>query len=181
MPETAKEKIKKPNEIERMDKNLSQIKTEIYDKCSFEILDFKTESEGKEYNACQYKLNGLNILCRNAKITPKKVGQFVTCWKRNKSGITEPYSEDDQIDFYVIIARTENKFGQFVFPKSTLIKKGIMSTEKKNGKRGFRVYPKWDVAKNKQAKRTQKWQLDYFYEIDDSTDLQRVNELYNSK
>ena len=164
-----------------MDKNLNHIKTEIYDKCSFEISDFKNESEGKEYNACQYKLNGLNILCRNAKITPKKVGQFVTCWKRNKSGITEPYSENDQIDFYVIIARTEKEFGQFVFPKSILIKKGIISTKNKDGKRGFRIYPKWDTATNKQAERTQEWQLNYFYQINSSTDLKKVTELYNEK
>ena len=164
-----------------MDKNLNQIKTEIYDKCSFEISDFKTESEGKEYNAYQYKLNGLNILCRNAKITPKKVGQFVTCWKRNESGITEPYSENDQIDFYVIIARTEKEFGQFVFPKSILIKKGIISTKNKDGKRGFRIYPNWDTATNKQAERTQKWQLNYFYQINSSTDLKKVTELYNEK
>lgn len=164
-----------------MDKNLNQIKTEIYNKCSLEISDFKTESESKEYNACQYKLNGMTVLCRNAKITPKKVGQFVTCWKRNKSGITEPYSENDQIDFYVIITRTEKEFGQFVFPKSVLIKKGILSTENKEGKRGFRIYPKWDTATNKQAERTQKWQLDYFYEINSSTDLQRVYKLYNDK
>jgi hypothetical protein len=74
--------------------------------------------------------------------------------------------------------RTEKKFGQFVFPKSVLIKKGIISTRKKEGKRAFRVYPNWDVAKNKQAERTQKWQLDYFYEINATTDLQKVTGLY---
>ena len=31
-----------------MDRNLTQIKTEIYDKCSLEISDFKTESESKD-------------------------------------------------------------------------------------------------------------------------------------
>ncbi len=70
--------------------------------------------------------------------------------------------------------RNENEFGQFVFPKYVLIKKGIISTENKEGKRAFRVYPKWDVTKNKQAERTQKWQLNYFYEINNSTDLKKV-------
>ncbi|WP_338378933.1 MepB family protein [uncultured Flavobacterium sp.] len=175
------EEIEKPNKIEQMDKNLNQIKSEIYDKCSLKISDFKTEMESKEYNACRFQLNGLNILSRNAKITPKKVGQFVTFWKRNGNGPIEPFNENDRIDFYTVNVRTENEFGQFVFPKSTLVKKGIMSTEKKEGKRGFRVYPKWDVAKNKQAERTQKWQLNYFYEINDSTDLQKVTELYDEK
>ena len=174
-------RIKKTNEIEQMDKNLNQIKTEIYDKCSLVISDFKTETESKEYNACRFQLNGLNVLSRNAKITPKKVGQFVTFWKRNGNGIIEPFNEKDGIDFYTVNVRTENEFGQFVFPKSVLIKKGIISTEKKEGKRGFRVYPNWDTVKSKQAEQTQKWQLNYFYEINSSTDLQKVNELYLKK
>ncbi len=77
--------------------------------------------------------------------------------------------------------RTEKKFGQFVFPKSILIKKGIISTTKKEGKRAFRVYPNWGIIKEKQAEQTQKWQLNYFYEINDSTDFKKVMELYNAE
>ncbi len=161
-----------------MDRDLNLIKTKIYDHCSLEVLDLKIESESKEYAACQFKLSGRIILSRNAKITPKKVGQFVTFWKRNKSGIIEPFNELDAINFYVVNVRKENQLGQFVFPKWVLIKKGIISTEKKEGKRAFRVYPKWDIAKSKQAEQTQKWQLGYFYEIKDSTDLKKVMELY---
>ena len=164
-----------------MNKNLDQIKTEIYDKCSLKISNFKTETESKEYNACRFELNKLNVLSRNAKITPKKVGQFVTFWKRNENGPIEPFDENDQIDFYAVNVRTENEFGQFVFPKSVLIKKGIISTEKKEGKRAFRVYPNWDIVTSKQAERTQKWQLNYFYQINSSTNLQKVIELYNGK
>ena len=163
-----------------MDRNLNQIKTGIYDACSFRISDFKTEIESKEYDACQFELNGKKILCRNSKITPKKARQFVTFWKRNGNGPIEPFNEKDQIDFYVVNARMEDKLGQFVFPKSVLIKKGIISTEKKEGKRGFRVYPKWDLVKSKQAEKTQKWQLDYFYEINHAIDLKKVNDLYLS-
>ena len=59
-----------------------------------------------------------------------------------------------------------------------LIKRGIISTNKKDGKRAFRVYPKWDFPKNRQAEKTQKWQLENFYEVDNSTDLNKVVELY---
>lgn len=161
-----------------MNNNLNKIKTEIYDKCSLKISDFKTELESKEYDASRFKLNGLNILSRNAKITPKKVGQFVTFWKRNKNGPIEPFNEKDQIDFYVVNTRMKEKFGQFVFPKSVLIKKEIISTEKKEGKRAFRIYPKWDITKSKQAELTQEWQLKYFYEINKLTDLNFVKKLY---
>ena len=160
---------------------LSIIKTKVYDLCSFHLCDIITEPESKEYHACRYKLDGNTIFYRNAKITPKKVGQFVTFWRRNSEGITEPYKEQDSVDYYVINVESENNLGQFVFPKSTLIKKGIISTDKKDGKRGFRVYPAWDDTTNKQAKTTQKWQLDYFYLINESTNLEFVKELYRAK
>lgn len=164
-----------------MDTILNEIKTKVYDTCSLQISDFKIESESKEYKACRFKLNGLNIISRNAKITPKKAGQFVTFWKRKGNGPIEPFHESDQIDFYAVNVRAESKLGQFVFPKSVLIKKGIISTEKKQGKRGFRVYPRWDRVQSKQAEQTQKWQLDYFYEINSSTELKKVNALYREK
>lgn len=161
-----------------MDKYLNQIHTDIYDKCALKMSDFTIETESKAYNACRFRLNGLHILSRNAKITPKKVGQFVTFWKRNQQGVTVPFDVDDPIDFYSVNVYTENNYGQFVFPKAILIKKGIISTPKKEGKRGFRVYPSWDIVTSKQAKRTQQWQLNYFYEITNSTDLQSVSKLY---
>lgn len=164
-----------------MDKNLNQIKAEVYDKCALKITEFETEPESKEYNACRFKLNGLNVISRTAKITPKKVGQFVTFWKRNGNGPIEPFNETDQIDFFAVNVRTENGFGQFVFPKPVLVKKGIISTESKEGKRAFRVYPDGDISKSKQAERTQKWQQDYFYEINESTDFKKVVELYKNQ
>lgn len=163
-----------------MNTKLNQIKTEVYDKCSLEISDFIEELEGVGYDACQFKLNGMKVICRSSRITPKKVGQFVTFWKRNEKGITEPFNETDTIDFYVINVNSENNSGQFVFPKSILINKGIISTKIKDGKRGFRVYPKWDKATNKQAEKTQNWQLQYFYELNKTTNFKKVLELYEA-
>ena len=109
-----------------MNKNLTQINTEVYERCALKISDFQLETESKEYDACRFELNGQKIISRSAKITPKKAGQFVTFWKRNGSGPIEPLEENDQIDFYTVNLRTKNNFGQFVFPKSILIKKGII-------------------------------------------------------
>jgi hypothetical protein len=163
-----------------MNSILNQIKSEVYDKCTFEISEFKSELESKEYDACRYKLNGSNIINRSAKITPKKNGQFVTFWKRNENEPIAPFDENDNCDFFVVNVINENRFGQFVFPKKKLILKGIISTQKKEGKRAFRVYSKWDIPNNKTAEKTQKWQLDYFYEINKSTDFKKVVELYKT-
>ena len=154
--------------------------TDNYRKCGLTISNFINESESKQYNACQFQIDGRLAISRTAKITPKKVGQFVTFWKRNKQGITEPFSEKDNFHYFVINVNTEARKGQFVFPKTVLLAKGIVSTENKDGKRGFRVYPIWNTTTNKQAEKTQLWQLDYFYEIGEITDFEKAKKLYNA-
>ncbi|MCL2353596.1 MAG: MepB family protein [Defluviitaleaceae bacterium] len=104
-----------------------------------------------------------NTLFRIAKITPKKVGQFVSVWKRDaESGKTRPHDITDNIDFFVIKMEDGENFGHFIFPKDVLIDKGIISINGVGGKRGIRVYPPWCVAPNKQAQASQLWQLRYF-------------------
>ncbi|MEQ8243978.1 MepB family protein [Fulvivirga sp.] len=163
-----------------MDNTLKHIQAQVYKPCGFELSGLKTESESKEYDACRFVLNGLKIISRSAKITPKKGGQFVTFWKRKGNEPIEPFHETDAVDFYVVNLRADDKLGQFVFPRSVLIKKGIISTDKKEGKRAFRVYPPWDTTNSKQAERTQKWQLDYFYEIGENIDFVKVKLLYKN-
>ena len=89
--------------------------------------------------------------------------------------------EQDDFDFYVVNITLENRSGQFVFPKVVLVKKGIVSTQNKEGKRAFRIYPSWDQPASPQAMRTQKWQLDYFYEIHDEMDIDPVIQLYQKE
>ena len=140
------------------------------------------ESESTDYGACVFKLNGLNIRFRVAKITPTKIGQFVTLWKRIAKGPIQPYDALDAVDFFVISVRDKNNFGQFVFPKSILLEKDIFSKNGKGGKRGIRVYPAWDKALSSQAKKTQQWQLNYFLNMptDGSIDYGRASLLYSS-
>lgn len=71
-------------------KELVDIKKLVFDPCALTIKKFSLETESKEYKACNFYLNDLKIVCRNAKITPKKVGQFVTFWKRKKNGPINP-------------------------------------------------------------------------------------------
>jgi len=152
-------------------KELVDIKKLVFDPCALTIKKFSLETESKEYKACNFHLNDLKIVCRNAKITPKKVGQFVT----------EPFEETDLIDYFMVNVKYDDHFGQFIFPKSKLIEKGIISTNKKEGKRAFRVYPPWDTVINKQAERTQKWQLNYFLRIDNSVNIELAQKLYSKR
>lgn len=136
----------------------------------FEKLDLKfhnliIEKESQEYCAAQFELNNSKIIFRKAKITPTKIGQFVTLWKRIEEKPIQPYSSTDYFDLVVINCETPSSFGQFVFSKTVLEEKGYLQSQSKKGKLGFRVYPSWDKTENKQAQQTQNWQLNYFTEI----------------
>lgn len=148
----------------------------IYDLNNFSCASVQKDAESADYGAFTFVLNHSSILFRVAKITPTKIGQFVTIWKRTAhDGKIKPFHINDSIDFFVISTRKDNAFGQFVFPKAILCEHGIIESEGKKGKLGIRVYPPWDIALNKQAQKTQKWQLKYFLEI--SLDKQINNSL----
>lgn len=151
-----------------------------YNKCGLALTNPKLNSESIEYGACTFELNGKKVQHRVSKITPTKTGQFVTIWKRNKDGITEPFDISDNIDFIIITARSGNNLGQFIFPKTVLADKGIVTQNGKSGKRGIRVYPPWDIAANKQAEKTQSWQTKYFLRIenDNPIDLDLIQKLF---
>lgn len=151
-----------------MHSDLHILKKLVYDKFNLDLVGLSIEDESQEYGACSYKINGKAVQFRVSKITPKKAGQFVTIWKRNEQGITQPFEETDQIDFIVISSRNGHNFGQFIFPKSVLIDKEIITRKNKEGKRGIRVYPPWDKPINKQAIKTQSWQIRYFENIQDN-------------
>lgn len=163
-----------------MHKDLQFIKTTVYDKHDFVFSDLKIHTESKEYGACSFALNDFKIEHRRSKITPTKTGQFVTIWKRDLEGKTAPYSNIDDIDFVIITVKKEAQLGQFVFPKSILIEKGIFRSEIKEGKRGFRVYSPWESANNKQALTTQNWQSHYFFEVGekDHDDIMPLKKLF---
>jgi hypothetical protein len=138
------------------------------------------EPESKEYGAFTFKIGANKVIYRVAKITPAKVGQFVTVWKRQGEGPIQPYDLADEIAFFIISVSNHNEKGLFIFPKLTLLSKGIITGHHKEGKRGIRVYPPWDKAVNKQAQKTQQWQLAYFLDLSGEVfDTERVKTLLN--
>lgn len=152
----------------------------IYEPNGLIMSKLKQDQESKEYSACKFKLNSLNIAYRSAHTTPTKIGQFVTLWKRIEAGPIQPYDLSDAIDFFVVSVATPEHFGQFVFPKQVLFEKDIVSKDGKGGKRAIRVYPPWNTTESSQAKKTQKWQLNYFLLIPDQQpiDTEQVKKLY---
>jgi hypothetical protein len=160
--------------------DLTLIQTQVFDVCGFHYSAAIEEPESAGYNACYFNLNHLSVRFRTAKITPTKTGQFVTLWKRPGGGDIQPFDATDDIDLAIISVRKENQSGQFIFPKSVLCKYGVLTCNGKEGKRGFRVYPPWDKTDNKQATKTQNWQLNYFMDLSNpkTIDIRKVKQLY---
>ena len=162
--------------------DLFTIKKNVYDKCGFDFANYKKENESEEYGACTFELNGRKVIYRTSKITPTKTGQFVTIWKRNNEGITQPFHILDDIDLIIVTAKSGDNFGQFIFPKNILVQQKIITSNHIEGKRGIRVYPPWDKVTSKQAEKTQKWQTEYFITIssDHSFDIAKAINIFSN-
>nr|WP_314492715.1 MepB family protein [uncultured Chryseobacterium sp.] len=58
------------------------------------------DPESTEYHGHHFQAGQLRFQFRKAKITPKKIGQFVTLWNRNpENNKTEPFTDEDPFDF----------------------------------------------------------------------------------
>ena len=66
----------------------------------------------------------------------------------------------------------------FLFPKQVLAEKQILIIGAKDGKRGFRVYPNWDIPENKQAEKTKAWQMEFFVDLAKEDELKKVAKLF---
>lgn len=162
--------------------DLIKIQQQVYLPQNWEWTAYHEEEQNKEYGACTFLLNAQSIRFRSAKLTPKKIGHFVTFWDRDQEGKSQPYQLANATDLLIISARNKQHFGHFIFPKTVLIEKGILSTNRQQGKRGIRVYPAWDQPTSKQAIQTQAWQLPYFIDssASENTIQQQVATLYPS-
>jgi len=152
-----------------------------YAQCGLKFENFSPEDESSEYYAHTFTIKGKQGLFRIAKKTPKKSGAFVTIWKRDSHNMTAPYEASDPIDFVVIVVCDGNNIGEFIFPKTILIKQHIFSANGKEGKRAIRVYAPWDKTTSAQAAKTQKWQSQFFIDlaISCSESTLNINNLYS--
>lgn len=151
-----------------MTATLVSIEEKILNPAGLHIITSTKDAESEDYNGMDLACSGnVCIKFRQAKLTPKKAGNFVALWKRSASGETEPFQLSDPFDFYLIAAESDGRKGVFFFPKRALAENGVLTVEGREGKRGFRLYPAWVEAPNKQAAKTQQWQSVFFIELND--------------
>lgn len=125
-------------------------------------VDAVPEPESSDYCAHTLTLGGRPAVFRVAKTTPTKVGQFVTLWQRSAQGPIRPFDMDDGVALFAIQAGSGAGLGMFMIPAHTLARHGVVSIDGKGGKRAMRVYPPDVETISAQARRTQKWQCEFW-------------------
>ena len=164
---------------------LDHINEVIYKPNQLIVASTEEEQQNIEYAAGTFELiNKLavkTVRFRVAKQTPTKVGQFVTFWEKDAKDMNQPFQYNKSPDLLVITTfKDNNTFGQFVFPKDILLRNDILQSHSTKGKMGIRVYPSWDKPTSNTAIKTQNWQLDYFFKVND-TDIrptEKIRALY---
>ncbi len=145
-----------------MQKDLQLLNDYLAEVLDVSIENIRQDQESETYFGFNFKLNNHHIKFRKAKITPRKIGQFVSLWRRNSQGKTEAFADDEDYNFYIIMTKSDDNIGFFLFPKIILAEHHILSSLGKDGKRGFRVYPELDFPNNQQAVKTKSWQQTFF-------------------
>jgi len=126
----------------------------VFQACELQLSNIEADLESKAYFAHCFQIGTHLVRFRKAKIAPTKIGQFVTIWKRNEKGVTEPFHINDDINFYIIATRKEAEIGIFIFLKTVLQAYKILSGETQERKRGIRLYPTWDLTQSKKAQKS---------------------------
>lgn len=151
-----------------------------FEKLNLPTANIEPDLECEAYFGFNFQLHHTTIKFRKAKITPKKIGQFVTLWRRNNKGVTEPFTTTDPFDYYLVYTEENHQKGFFIFPKWILGEKHFLTDGTKEGKRGFRVYPPWDKPTNKQAQKTKAWQTNFFIDLAHENARQKTINLLSS-
>lgn len=125
----------------------------------------KEEIQNEEYEGLLIESNEGVLRSRLAKKTPKKKGYFVAFWEKDAHNKNQAFHVDDEPQHYLIFVDDEGKKGMFVFPIARLEKQGILRNDVQKGKMAIRVYPSWETELNPTATKTQKWQNEYFYDL----------------
>jgi len=137
------------------------------------------EVQNSEYEGMTLQLGDHLVRARLAKKTPTKQGYFVVCWEKNCQNKNQPFTVENSPERLLVNITDGEQSGQFVFSKSILVRKSILSHDDVVGKMAFRVYPIWESNLNQTAKKTQDWQMPYFIDCSQSVlDKNKIAKLF---
>lgn len=166
-----------------MIKEIATLNNLVFNPLDLQISDIIPDLECEDYFGFNFKINQINIKFRKSKLTPKKVGQFVTFWKRDSDGKTIPFDISGDFDYYIIYVEENENSGSFIFPKAILEKENYISGKLSAGKRGFRIYADWHLPNNKKAEKTKYWQTEFFINFSEPENIviEKFKNIFNYK
>lgn len=126
--------------------------------------DVTPEAQTTDYESGIVQIGDEAWRIRTARTTPTKPGAFVAFWQRDADGRTAPFNDDDPAAGLLVFVEQQGRRGVFRFTGAHLIELGITSG-RRPGKRGFRVYPSWCADLNAQATATHRAQAPAFREF----------------
>lgn len=121
------------------------------------------EAQNSDYESGLARIGDQAWHIRTARNTPTKPGAFVAFWRRGGDGVTRPFGEGDSAAGLLVFVEQLGRRGVFRFTSAHLAELRITSG-KRPGKRGFRVYPGWCTDLNAQATAAQTAQSSAFQE-----------------
>ncbi|WP_113754672.1 MepB family protein [Priestia endophytica] len=141
---------------------------------NYEITNIFEENQNHEYEGVLFNIVDNSYRSRLAKLTPKKKGYFVVFWEKDTSNQNQAYRYSESPDKIIVSVIDNQLKGQFIFPKSILMKQKVLSSDDSKGKMAIRVYPSWEKDLNNYAKKTQKWQTDFFIDLSENIDMKKL-------
>jgi hypothetical protein len=124
------------------------------------VADVTPETQNSDYESGVARIDGEDWHIRTARNTPTRPGAFVAFWQRDTDGT---FGDHDPAAGLLVFVDQQGGRGVFRFTGAHLAELGITSG-RRPGKRGFRVYPSWCAGLYSQATATQRAQASAFQE-----------------
>lgn len=128
----------------------------------FTVQQFEDQNRAYEGAIIEIIKDKQLIRSRLAQKTPKKEGYFVVFWEKDELNVNQPFKANNSPDYLAIVVDDGNQKGLFLIPKQIAVQQKILSTDRQTGKMAMRFYPPWCTNLNNTAKKTKRWQMNYF-------------------
>ncbi|MEB3767497.1 MepB family protein [Acinetobacter sp. MD2] len=140
------------------------------------------DASATAYAGLSFVYAGQKYLFRQVKITPTKLGGFVTLWTRDQPNLAiRPFNEQDGIDGVIIANANQTDTGYFFFDRATLVQHQVFTQNGIEGKRALRLYEPWLSLTAKQAIHSQKWQSEHFIALSETNGLNKAQSFFTCR
>lgn len=78
-----------------MSEHIKKLNVLIFSEFNLELMHTQKEMYNKDYDGHSFELSNKSIRYRKSKITPSKVGQFVSFWTKDENDRNRAYTQEE--------------------------------------------------------------------------------------